>query len=105
MMRLKKNDQVMVIAGKDKGKSGKVKKVLHDKNRVLVEKLNLVKRHTRPGMDQTQGGIIEKEASIHRSNVMLYCDKCQKPVRSGVKSMADRSNARFCKKCGELFDK
>lgn len=105
MMGLKKDDKVMVIGGKDKGKSGKVKKVLHAKNRVLVEKLNLVKRHTRPGMDQAQGGIIEKEASIHRSNVMLYCDKCEKPVRSGVRQMSDKSNARFCKKCGELFDK
>ena len=105
MMRLKKDDKVMVIGGKDKGKSGKIKRVIHAKDRVIVEKLNLVKRHTKPGMDQTQGGIIEKEASIHRSNVMLYCDKCDKAVKSGVKKMSDNSSARYCKLCEELFDK
>ena len=105
MMRLKKDDKVMVIAGKDKGKTGKIKRVLHDKNRVIVEKLNLVKRHTRAGMDQTQGGIIEKEASIHRSNVMLYCEKCSRPVRVGVRQMKDDTKVRYCRKCEELFDK
>lgn len=105
MVQLKKDDKVMVIGGKDKGKSGKIKKIIHAKNRVVVEKLNLVKRHTKPGVDQTQGGIIEKEASMHRSNVMLYCEKCEKAVRSGVRKMSDNSNARYCKKCDELFDK
>ncbi len=105
MMRLKKNDKVMVIAGKDKGKTGKIRKILHDKNRVIVEKLNLVKRHTRAGLDQTQGGIIEKEASIHCSNVMLYCEKCNRPVRVGVRRLKDNSKARYCRKCEELFDK
>ncbi len=105
MMGLKKDDKVMVIGGKDKGKSGKIKQVLHARNRVVVEKLNLVKRHTKPGMDQTQGGIIEKESSIHRSNVMLFCEKCDKPVRYGVRTMEDNSKVRYCKKCEELFDK
>ncbi|MBN2808647.1 MAG: 50S ribosomal protein L24 [Deltaproteobacteria bacterium] len=104
-MRLKKDDKVMVIGGKDKGKSGKIKKVIQSKDRVVVEKLNMVKRHTKPGMDQTQGGIIEKEASIHLSNVMLYCEKCAKAVRNGVRKMSDNSNVRYCKQCEELFDK
>jgi len=105
MLQLKKDDKVMVIGGKDKGKSGKIKRVIHAKERVVVEKLNLVKKHTKPGMDQTQGGIIEKEASIHRSNVMLFCDKCDKPVRSGVRKMGDNRTVRYCKQCEELFDK
>ncbi|MBW1645387.1 MAG: 50S ribosomal protein L24 [Deltaproteobacteria bacterium] len=102
--RIRKGDKVMVIAGKDREKSGKVKKVDFEKNRVIVEKLNMIKRHTRPGMG-TQGGILEKEASIHLSNVMLFCDKCDKPVRVGFKILADKSKVRVCKSCDELLDK
>ncbi|MBN2333658.1 MAG: 50S ribosomal protein L24 [Deltaproteobacteria bacterium] len=102
--RIKKGDKVMVIAGKDKEKSGKVKKVDFEKQRVIVEKLNIIKRHTKPGMG-TQGGILEKEASIHLSNVMMFCDKCDKPVRIGFKTLTDKSKVRFCKSCNELLDK
>ncbi|MCK4379082.1 MAG: 50S ribosomal protein L24 [Deltaproteobacteria bacterium] len=102
--RVKKGDKVMVIAGKDKEKSGKIKKVDFEKKRVVVEKLNMIKRHTKPGMG-TQGGILEKEASIHLSNVMPICSKCDKPVRVGYKVLADQSKVRVCKRCDELLDK
>jgi large subunit ribosomal protein L24 len=102
--RIKKGDKVMVITGKDRDKAGKVKSVDLKKNRVVVEKLNLVKRHTRPGMN-TGGGILEKEAPMHISNVMLFCDKCDRPVRVGYKVLADRSKVRICRRCNEQLDK
>lgn len=94
-------DTVMVITGRDKGKTGKVLRLLKAKNRALVEKLQIVKRHTRPSPQQRQGGIVEKEASIHVSNLMPYCSKCQKPVR--VKQEADKKGEkrRVCTKCNE----
>lgn len=102
--RIKKGDKVMVITGKDRDKAGKVKSVDLKKNRVVVEKLNMVKRHTRPGMN-TGGGILEKEAPMHISNVMLFCDKCDRPVRVGYKVLADRSKVRICRRCNEQLDK
>jgi large subunit ribosomal protein L24 len=102
--RIKKGDKVMVITGKDRDKAGKVKSVDLKKNRVVVEKLNMVKRHTRPGMN-TGGGILEKEAPMHISNVMLFCDKCDRPVRVGYKVLADRSKLRICRRCNEQLDK
>lgn len=101
---LKKNDQVMVIAGKEKGKTGKVLDVLPKQGQVLVEKVNFVKRHTRPGGQNRQGGILEKEAPVHVSNLMIICNKCNAPVRVGRKILEDGKRARYCKKCGELID-
>ncbi len=103
-LHVKKNDQVMVIAGKDKGKSGKVLRVLPDQGRVLVENLNVVKRHTRPSQTNKEGGIIEKEAPIAISNVLLLCPGCNKPARTGSKVLDDGSKVRFCKKCNEIVN-
>jgi large subunit ribosomal protein L24 len=103
-LHVKKNDQVMVIAGKDKGKSGKVLRVLPDQGRVLVENLNVVKRHTRPSQANKEGGIIEKEAPIAISNVLLLCPGCNKPARTGSKVLDDGSKVRFCKKCNEIVN-
>jgi len=100
---VKKNDLVMVIAGRDKGKSGKVLSVLSKKNRVIVEKVNFIKRHTRPSAKQRQGGIIEREGPINSSNVMLICTKCNKPSRIGKKYLEDDKKVRVCKKCGEIL--
>ena len=100
---VKKNDLVMVIAGRDKGKSGKILSVLSKKNRVIVEKVNFIKRHTRPSAKQRQGGIIEREGPINISNVMLICRKCNKPSRIGKKSLEDDKKVRVCKKCGEIL--
>jgi large subunit ribosomal protein L24 len=101
---IKKNDKVIVLAGKEKGKIGTVLKVNGEKGRVIVEKINIVKRHTRPGGKSAQGGIIEKEAPIHMSNVMLVCNKCAEPSRIGKRKLEDGSKVRVCKKCGELME-
>ncbi len=101
---IKKNDLVAVIAGKEKGKTGKVLKILPKSSRVLVEKLNRVKRHQKPTQANPQGGITEKEAGIHSSNLMLVCQKCNKPVRVARKEIAGKK-VRVCKKCGEVIDK
>jgi large subunit ribosomal protein L24 len=103
-LHVKKDDQVMVIAGKDKGKSGKVLRVLSEKGRVLIESLNLIKRHTRPSQSNNEGGIIEKEAPIAISNVQLLCQGCNKPARTGIKVLEDGSKVRFCKKCNEIVN-
>ncbi|MCX7991782.1 MAG: 50S ribosomal protein L24 [Proteobacteria bacterium] len=100
---LKKDDVVITLVGKDKGKTGKILKVLRDKNKVVVEKINIVKRHVKPTQINPQGGIIEKEMPIDVSNVLLYCKKCQKGVRIGKKLLEDGSKARVCKKCGEIL--
>lgn len=102
---MKKNDVVMVIAGKEKGKSGRILKLLPKKNRVIVEKVNMIKRHTKPTRQMPQGGILEKEGSIHVSNVMIICNRCNVPVRIGKRIMEDGSKVRVCRKCGEVLDK
>jgi large subunit ribosomal protein L24 len=102
---IRKNDKVMVIAGKEKGKIGTVLKVISEKEGIIVEKLNMVKRHTRPGGKSAKGGIIEKEAPINISNLMLVCGKCAEITRIGKKVLEDGSKVRFCKKCGEILDK
>jgi len=102
---LKKNDLVQVIAGKEKGKTGKVLKVLLKKDRVVVEKINFIKRHSRPSGRTKQGGIVEKEAPIHISNVLLICPKCNQGVRLGKKILEDGKKALVCKKCGELIER
>jgi large subunit ribosomal protein L24 len=102
--RIKKDDKVKVITGKEKGKMGKVLRVLRDKERVIIENVNFVKRHTKPGGQTRQGGIIEKEASIHWSNVMLICSKCINPVRVKMQRLEDGKMVRVCRKCGEIVD-
>jgi large subunit ribosomal protein L24 len=104
-LHVKKDDLVMVIAGKEKGKSGKVLRVLPERGQVMVETLNVVKRHTRPSRGNAQGGIIEKEAPLDASNVQLVCKGCNKPTRTGIRVLEDGSKARFCKKCSEILDK
>lgn len=104
-LNIRKNDKVMVITGREKGKIGTVLKVIPRKDRAVIEKLNMVKRHTRAGGKSAQGGIIEKESPIHVSNLMLVCGKCAEPARVGKKVLEDGSKVRFCKKCGEIMDK
>jgi large subunit ribosomal protein L24 len=104
-LHVKKNDMVMIIAGKDKGKAGKVMRVLAEKGRIVVESLNVVKRHTRPNRANAEGGIIEKEAPLAASNVLLLCGACNKPTRTGIRVLDDGSKARFCKTCNEIVDK
>ena len=103
--KIRKNDQVMIIKGREEGKTGRVMKVIPEKGHVLIEKLNLVKRHTKPSPKYKQGGIIEKEASMAITNVMLICDKCKGPVRVGRKVLEGGKRVRFCKKCGEVLEK
>jgi large subunit ribosomal protein L24 len=102
---IKKNDLIMVTQGKEKGKSGRVLRVLPEKEKVLVEKINFIKRHTRPHGQQRRGGILEKEAPLHISNVMLLCEKCNKPVRIKHQTVEGGKKVRVCHKCGESFDK
>ena len=99
----RRNDQVVVISGDDKGKSGRLLKVFRDKDRVIVERVNFVKRHTRARSAQQQGGVIEREAPIHVSNVMHLCPKCQTGVRVTVKAATGGARERYCKRCGELI--
>jgi large subunit ribosomal protein L24 len=104
-MRIAKNDTVMVIAGdyRYRGRTGKVLKVFPETRRIIVEKVRFVKRHTRAMLQQgQQGGILEKEAPIHVSNVMLVCPKCGKPTRLGTTKLADGTRERVCKKCNEM---
>ena len=103
-LHFKKDDQAIVIAGKEKGKSGKILNMVSKKESVLIEKVNLVKRHSRPSAKNRQGGIIEKEAPIHISNVMILCSKCNSPARIGRKILEDGKKVRYCKKCGEFID-
>jgi large subunit ribosomal protein L24 len=100
---VKRGDTVIVTTGKDRNKTGKLLKVDAGKSGVIVEGLNIVKRHNRARGNQP-GGIVEKEALIHLSNVMLFCSKCQKPVRSKVSVLEDGKKVRICKKCGASFD-
>jgi large subunit ribosomal protein L24 len=102
--RIKKNDVVMVIAGKEKGKSGKIMRMIPKKDRVIVEKLNMIKRHMKPGAQSRQGGILEREAPIHISNLMLVCSKCTDPTRVGYKVLDDGKKVRYCKSCGEVIE-
>jgi large subunit ribosomal protein L24 len=104
-MNVHRDDNVMILAGRDSGKTGRVIRVLTKEDRVLVEKVNMVKRHTRPNQQVPQGGIVEKEAPVHVSNVMVICNKCGKPTRVAHKKLSTGKNVRLCKKCGEILDK
>ncbi|MEW6378825.1 MAG: 50S ribosomal protein L24 [bacterium] len=101
--KIRKDDLVTVIAGKAKGKTGRVLGVLPEKHRVIVEKLVIVKRHTKPSQQQQQGGIIEKEGTINISNVMVKCGKCNHPTRVGFIRLENGEKARICKKCKEVM--
>ena len=103
--RIRKNDNVMVIAGRERGKSGKVLRVIPEKSRALVERLNLVKRHTKSRGPQSPQGIVEKEAAIHISNLMIVCDRCNAPVRMGKRVLDDGRHVRVCRRCGDQLDK
>ena len=103
-MEIRKNDSVMVIAGKERGKTGKVLRVLRDEGAVIIERINVVKRHTKPRGPQQPGGIVEKEASVDASNIMIMCDKCNAPVRIGRKILADGKKIRICRRCQEALD-
>ncbi len=101
---IKKGDVVVVNAGKQIGKSGKVIKIDRKKNRVFIEKVNFIKLHKRPSKDMKQGGIVEKEGPVRMSNVNLLCSKCNKGVRIKKVVLDDNKKVRACVKCGEIFD-
>jgi len=107
-MNVHKNDNVIIIAGNSRGKSGKILKIFRDKHRVIVEGVNIIKRHSRASQKNPQGGIVQKEAPINASNVMVVCPKCSKPSRIGHKSVADSATGRkhtmrICRSCEEMF--
>lgn len=103
--KIRKDDFVKVIAGKERGKTGKVLKVNPGEGWLIAEKLNIVKRHMRPGKKSRQGGIVEKEGKINISQVMVVCGKCNSPARLGRKRLEDGSGVRYCKSCGEIIEK
>jgi large subunit ribosomal protein L24 len=103
--RLKKGDTVMVVAGKERGKTGKLLRVIAERNRATVERLNMVKRHRKGRGMQDASGILEKESPLHLSNLMLVCDRCNKPTRIGNRRLDDGKAVRVCRRCGELLDR
>ncbi|MBW2653947.1 MAG: 50S ribosomal protein L24 [Deltaproteobacteria bacterium] len=103
-MRIKKDDKVKVLTGKDKGKIGKVLKVVKKTNRVIVENINVVKVHQKPTQANPQGGIVEKTMPIQISNLMVMCNSCVKPTRIGMKQLEDGKRVRICKKCEQQID-
>lgn len=102
-MKVIKNDNVLVVSGNFKGKKGKVLKVFPKNGRVIVEGVNFIKRHTKPTQKNPQGGILEKEASINGSNVMIICPKCDSPSRIGKAVLEDKKRVRVCRSCGEML--
>jgi large subunit ribosomal protein L24 len=103
---IRKNDNVLVTTGKDRGKQGRVLKVLPEKNRLIVEGVNFIKRHTKPNPQrQIKGGVVEREAPLHASNVQLVCPECSKPTRLGKKILGDGRKVRICRKCEGVVDK
>lgn len=104
-LHVRKGDMVAAIAGKDKGKTGKVLRVFPQKERVIVEGINFVKKHTRPRPPEQQGGILQQEASMHLSNVMIYCPRCKRGGRLGRRKLEDGTKIRFCRRCGEQIGK
>jgi len=103
-MHVKKGDKVVVTAGKDIGKTGKILACFPKEDRVLVEGINMLTKHKKPNQQMQQAGIIHQEGPVHASNVMVYCNKCKKGVRTKVEILDDGSKARACKKCEEMFD-
>jgi len=103
-MKIRKNDTVLVVAGKDRGKKGKVRFAYPKDERLLVEGINFIKRHARAGGQARQAGIIELEAPISMANVMLLCNKCNKPTRVGFRVLKDGRKVRVCRSCHEVID-
>ncbi len=103
-MHIRKNDSVMVITGRERGKTGKVLRIVSKKKGAIIERVNMVKRHSRPRGPQQPGGIVEKEAVIPFSNLMIMCDKCNAPVRVGRKVLAEGEKVRVCRRCGDPLD-
>ena len=103
-MNVKRDDKVVVISGKDKGKKGKVLAVIPKERRVIVEGVNIVSKHVKPRKQGETGGIIKQEAPIDASNVMHICNKCNTPTRIGRRILDDGTKVRYCKHCDEVFD-
>ena len=103
-MKIKKDDNIMVVAGKDKGKKGKVRFAHPEKNRVIIEGINFIKKHSKARGAAKQAGIIDLEAPVHVSNIMLVCNKCGKPCRIGYKKLEDGRRVRVCRVCNEVID-
>ncbi|NJD63260.1 MAG: 50S ribosomal protein L24 [Deltaproteobacteria bacterium] len=103
-LHVKKNDIVKVMTGREKGKVGRVLKIDREKGRIVIEKVNMVKRHVKPGKTNPQGGIIEKEAALAYSNVLIMCDKCNKPSRIAMRVDASGEKHRTCKRCGDILE-
>jgi large subunit ribosomal protein L24 len=103
--QIKKGDTVMVMTGRERGKTGKVLSMSLENGKVIVEKLNVIKRHTKPNQKVKQGGIIEREAPLAIANVMFLCGNCNKPVRVGIKLLDDGRRVRICKKCQEVIER
>jgi large subunit ribosomal protein L24 len=104
-MKIRRNDNVLVIAGKDRGKKGKVHRLYPKEERALVDGVNRIKRHMKPRGGARQAGIIEREAPVPISKLMLVCSKCNQPTRVGFRFLEDGSKVRVCKKCKEVIDK
>jgi large subunit ribosomal protein L24 len=103
---IRKNDTVIVQTGRDRGKRGRVLRILPEKNRLIVEGVNMIKRHTRPNpAKQVKGGIVEREASLHASNVQLVCPECNAATRIGRRTLEDGRKVRVCRKCEGVIDK
>ena len=104
MHRVRRDDTVLVTKGKDRGRTGQVRKVIPKKNRLIVTGVNMVKRHLKPRGQQNPGGIIDREAPIQLSNVALICESCQEPVRVGFRMAGEGRKVRFCKRCDANLD-
>lgn len=106
MFHVKRDDEVLVMAGRDRGKTGRVLRISPAKGRATVENINVIKRHTRANPQKNiKGGIVEKESPIHLSNLMVVCRECNKPTRVGFSALSDGKKVRVCKKCGGTIDK
>jgi large subunit ribosomal protein L24 len=103
-MKIKKNDTILVITGKNKGKKGKVRFAYPEDNKIMVEGVNMIKKHTKAKGQVRQAGIIEREAPINVADVMLLCSKCNKPARIGLRILQDGRKARYCHVCGEVVE-
>ena len=104
MRKIRRNDNVLVTTGKERGKQGQVREVLTEKERVIIQGINLIKRHQRQRSETSPGGIIEKEAPIHVSNVKVICPACQKPTRVGFRVRSDGAKVRVCRSCQQDVD-
>lgn len=104
MLKIKKNDDVIVNSGKDRAKRGKVVRLVPSEGRAIVQGVNIIKRHVRPNRDNPRGGIMQMEGTIHISNLKLVCPRCSKPTRVGITVLADGTRKRMCKKCKEIIE-